>query len=165
MPPCTGLRRAPTRCCSRANPARSGYRDGPASEALFSISSNAQVAADVNGNVYVSDSGRIRKISANGTVTTLAGDGTGSAARDGSGAAASFTTTNAIVAKSSGSLLVADDILVRRVSAGGTVITVYKSELGQYSRIESLALDSKGTLYVDGLGYVGRLEAVPPGAS
>jgi predicted outer membrane repeat protein len=53
-----------------------GFADGTAEAALFSSPSG--IALDANGAAYVSDSGnhRIRKVLADGTVTTLAGSGT-----------------------------------------------------------------------------------------
>ena len=49
---------------------------GPAANAR--LSSPDEVAVDANGNVYVSDAGnaRIRRIAADGTISTLAGTGT-----------------------------------------------------------------------------------------
>ena len=52
-----------------------GYRDGPALNAQFDVPIG--VAVDENGNVYVVDSGahRIRRISPEGVVSTVAGSG------------------------------------------------------------------------------------------
>ena len=68
-----------------------GYADGTGTQASFSAP--AGVAVDGNGNVYVADSSnhRIRKITANGTVSTLAGSGSSGYA-DGNGTSARFSS-------------------------------------------------------------------------
>src|SRR5947209_15224647 len=64
--------------------------DGPAREAAFS--GPASVATDRNGNGYVADfsNNTIRKISANGVVSTLAGSPGIAGSADGNGSAARF---------------------------------------------------------------------------
>lgn len=56
-----------------AGSGQSGYSDGIGTIAQFS--SPVDIAIDFAGNLYVSDSGRIRKISSTGIVSTFAGDG------------------------------------------------------------------------------------------
>ena len=85
------------------------------------------VALDRAGNLYVSDAGdnnRIRKISPDGTVSTLAGGAEGYA--DGSGAAASFHTPSGLALDAAGNLYVADtgNNAIRKVSPQGVVSTV-----------------------------------------
>jgi uncharacterized protein (TIGR03437 family) len=59
-----------------AGAGRAGFSDGPAASALFN--SPRGIALDTQGNLYVADfiNNRIRKITPNGTVSTLAGNGT-----------------------------------------------------------------------------------------
>jgi len=64
------------------------------------------VTVDGNGNVYVADS-RIRKVTAAGTVTTLAGSGSAAFA-DGKGASASFSYPWGVAVDGSGNVYVAD---------------------------------------------------------
>src|ERR1700743_3836444 len=66
-----------------------GYADGNVNDAQFS--NPMGLAVDMAGNVYLADSrnNRIRKISTDGKVTTIAGSGNVGSA-DGKGTAASF---------------------------------------------------------------------------
>ncbi len=96
-----------------------------AGEARFSEPFGLAVAPD--GTVLVSDAGqshRIRRIAADGAVTTLAGGGRGFT--DGRGAEARFATPSAIALAPDGSLVVADtgNHAIRRVAPDGTVTTI-----------------------------------------
>ncbi|WP_165823988.1 NHL repeat-containing protein [Pseudochryseolinea flava] len=73
-----------------------GYADGVGAAAQFNNISS--IDADAKGNVYVSDNGnhRIRKISVEGVVTTLAGNGTAGFV-DGPGGTAQFNDIRGIV--------------------------------------------------------------------
>ncbi|MDQ1610688.1 MAG: hypothetical protein QOG00_619 [Pyrinomonadaceae bacterium] len=66
-----------------------GFADGAGSAASFNTPS--AIAADARGNLYVADTSnhRIRKVTPEGLVTTVAGDGT-PGARDGAAASAQF---------------------------------------------------------------------------
>ena len=102
-----------------------GLRDGAAAQARFN--GPIGVAADGKGNVYVADSynDRIRLITSDGQVRTLAGgDAPGFA--DGQGAAAAFDTPTALAIDRHGALLVADtgNDAIRKVSPDGHVSTL-----------------------------------------
>jgi sugar lactone lactonase YvrE len=73
-----------------------GYLDGVGRAARFN--GPVGVAVDREGNVYVADTynDRIRRIARDGTVTTVAGNGT-PGSLDGTGPAAAFDTPSAIV--------------------------------------------------------------------
>jgi sugar lactone lactonase YvrE len=100
-------------------------RDGPAAQARFN--GPIGVAADDKGNVYVADSynDRIRLITPDGQVRTLAGgDAPGFA--DGTGAAAAFDTPTALALDRDGALLVADtgNDAIRKIDKDGHVSTI-----------------------------------------
>ncbi|MEX2235509.1 MAG: NHL repeat-containing protein [Cyclobacteriaceae bacterium] len=99
-----------------------GFVDGKSSEAEFFVPIG--IVADKHGNIYVGDEGNssIRKISATGKVTTLAGNGKFSFC-DGIGKNAEFNAPGAISIDGQGNLYVADYLnnCIRRVSPAGEV--------------------------------------------
>ncbi len=132
-----------------AGDGQEGYMDGPGQAAQFSYPRG--VAVDGSGNVYVADSGnnRIRKITPDGTVSTLAGDGNNGFV-DGPGATAQFSYLAAVAVDASGTVYAADsgeDIgtRIRRIASDGTVSTLAGGASGRY--------------YPDGRGDAARFEA------
>lgn len=105
-----------------------GIRDGTGVEARFS--SMWRFALDGAGNLYMSDSNAIRKVSPEGVATTLAGrpytDFDPGGDSDGLGTAASFRNPHGLAVDSRGIVYVADtgNHLVRRVTPAGDVTTV-----------------------------------------
>ena len=102
----------------------SGYRDGPAEQAMFRHPSDVAVGPD--GNFYVADGGndRIRAISPDGIVSTLAGSIFDFG--DGQGCHGRFRRPSAIDVGVRGVLYVADcgNNAVRRVGLDGNVTTL-----------------------------------------
>lgn len=102
-----------------------GHADGPGAEARFS--SPRAVAVDAQGHVYVAEVGncRIRKISPDGQVSTLAGNGRGKHA-DGQAHEASFKEPCGLVVDAKGRVYVADsdNQCIRLISPEGLVSTV-----------------------------------------
>lgn len=102
-----------------------GLTDGPATTAQFHFPNG--IAVDAAGNVYVSDSqnNAVRKISPNGTVSTLAGNGK-QGYRDGAGAAAEFNDPGDVAVDGVGNVYVADveNGRVRKITPDGTVSTI-----------------------------------------
>lgn len=101
-----------------------GGGDGPRASATFNYPYG--LAFDVAGNLYVSEFNgqRIRKISASGDVTTLAGSGAPGSA-DGAGAAASFNQPSAVAVDAHGNVFVADSAnnSIRKITPAGVVST------------------------------------------
>jgi sugar lactone lactonase YvrE len=127
----------------------------------------AGIALDKAGNLYIADSAnhRVRQISTNGTITTVAGNGTGGYSGDGVAASSSelYNPTDVKV-DSAGNLYIADqgNNLIRIVS-GGTINTFagnavtrtagFSGDLGPATSAllnapSGIALDSAGNLYI-----------------
>jgi sugar lactone lactonase YvrE len=97
---------------------------GPAISAQFS-GPNA-VAVDRAGNIYVADSlnSRIRKISADGMVTTFAGSTMGFGGDGGPAASAQLILSMAVCVDADGSVFIGDGPRVRKVDSSGVIRTV-----------------------------------------
>jgi uncharacterized protein (TIGR03437 family) len=101
---------------------------GPATKA--SLGQASGLAVDAAGNVYVADSqnNRIRKISTDGTITTVAGPGSTAGILGDGGPATSATLSGPadVAIDSAGNLYIADtnNYRVRKVSTDGTIRTV-----------------------------------------
>ncbi len=102
-----------------------GSADGKGATASFHIPRG--IAADSAGNLYVSDTfnNTIRKISANGSVITLAGLAGDGGEADGAGGKAQFNKPNGIGVDSFGSLYVVDteNHAIRKITPQGVVST------------------------------------------
>jgi sugar lactone lactonase YvrE len=139
----------------------SGSADGSAASARFNLPNG--VGVDPSGNVYVADSANhvIRKISASGTVSTLAGLAGSPGGLDLNGSAARFKYPVSLAVGPDGTIYVADtdNHAIRRVSPEGAVSTFAgligtpgsADGTGSSARFQTpfcLAIDTQGTLYV-----------------
>ena len=130
-----------------------GYADGPAAQSRFN--GPIGVAVDKDGNVYVADTynDRIRKISTDNQVTTVAGAGTPGYA-DGASHNAMFDTPCGIAVMNDGSLVVADtgNNRLRKISSDGNVTTLSIHHTDRHhtdlSRPVGLAVAHDNFLYV-----------------
>ena len=136
-----------------------GFTDGAAREALFSFPHGITLAPD--GSVVVADTRNhaIRRISADGIVTTVAG-GNGGGARDGARGEAQFSWPRGVAVDADGVIHVADtgNGLIRRVTSDGAVTTIGDPEAPFRSPTE-MAFDTEGNLLLTELnnGRVLRL--------
>ena len=140
----------------------SGYLDGPAASAKFNALGVTGLCSDAQGNIYVADPPRIRKIS-NGQVTTIAGNASNGFS-NGKGSAASFGGAMGICMGPDGNIYIADvyNNMIRKMTPDGTVTTVSGTgnagfndgdpSIAQFNQPTNLCFDSKGNLYVADYG-------------
>ena len=99
-----------------------GYQDGVGAGASFIQTWG--LAADRAGNVYIPDVTHIRKITPQGVVTTIAGDGINHDV-DGYGTSAGFRNARTMAVDTAGNLYVAEDNgSIRKISPAGMVTTL-----------------------------------------
>lgn len=135
----------------------SGYQDGPGASAKFSRA--GALTVDASGNVYVADAAnnRIRKITPDGNVVTLAGSAPGY--KDGNGAAAQLDYPRAIAVDASGNVFVLDRTFrIRKITQAGAVTTFAGSgaqgdqdgigTAAQFNIPGAMAIDASGNLFV-----------------
>lgn len=144
---------------------RGGYAGdgGPALGALFFQPRG--LAVDGSGNIFVADSGNnvVRRVGADGTITTVAGTGQRGFSGDrGPAARAQLFAPVAVAISPDGAVYIADTYnhCVRKVDAGGTITTVVGSGTAGYSgeggpaadaqanEPRGLFVDAKGGLYI-----------------
>ena len=102
-----------------------GFADGAGAQASFNTPSG--LAIDADGNLYVADTGnnRIRKVTPEGFVSTIAGNGT-AGYLDGPAAQAHFNGPIGVAVDKNGNVYVADTYndRIRRISTDGQVTTL-----------------------------------------
>ena len=137
-----------------------GLVNGPAHRARFGYPLG--LAIDPSGNVLVADTDNhaIRRIDADGTVTTIAG-GNGEGTRDGPGDAAQFSSPSHIAVTPDGAAYVVDDgsNRIRKVAPDGTVETLSGEVAETFPRPRAIAADQAGNVYISDAGSrsIGRL--------
>lgn len=147
---------------------------GPASAALFSTPES--LAIDADGDIFVADGGRIRRIDAGtGIIQTVAGDLSATQLGDGGPAIqASLMGATGVAVDADGNLFIAETGrgLVRRVDAAtGIIATVAgNGTLGVSGdggpateaslTVRRVSLDARGNLYITGANRVRRVDAV-----
>jgi sugar lactone lactonase YvrE len=118
-----------------------GYMDGTGTDARFSAPSG--VAVDRAGTVYVADSHNhtVRKITAGGVVTTLAGP---------PGMSVQFGIPAGVAVDAAGNVYVADRAsgTISEITPAGAVTTVGMGTMAKFTGPVGVAVDAAGTVYV-----------------
>jgi uncharacterized protein (TIGR03437 family) len=151
---------------------------GPAAQGL--LSQPEGIAIDSRGVIYIADADdhRIRKISTDGNIYTIAGNGLAGFSGDGGpAAAAQLNSPYGICLDHSGNLYIADlgNARVRRISTDGSITTVAGggttaaveggiATAAKLSAPRNVAIDSAGNLYVSDFN-AGRVYRVSPGGT
>lgn len=134
-----------------------GFKDGKGHMVEFSKPSG--VAFDREGNIIVADrdNNKIRKITLEGEVSTIAGSTRGF--KDGNINEAEFTSPSSVVIDSKGNIIVADrdNHKIRKITVEGVLSTIAGSEKGfedgeknraKFASPTGIALDSRGNIIV-----------------
>ncbi|HEU4870755.1 MAG TPA: NHL repeat-containing protein [Pyrinomonadaceae bacterium] len=126
-----------------------GFTDGAGAQASFNTPSG--LAIDDTGNLYVADTGnnRVRKVTAEGVVSTIAGDGTAGYV-DGPAAQARFNGPIGVAVDKDGNIYVADTYndRVRKISIDGQVTTL----AGEFDTPCGVVVASDRTVFVADTG-------------
>jgi gliding motility-associated-like protein len=136
-----------------------GYANGIGAAAQFNVPRG--VAVDAAGTVYVADerNHRIRKITPDGEVTTLAGSATRGFA-EGTGTAARFNYPYGVAVNVAGTVYVADESnqRIRKITPAGVVTTLAgigtrgfadgTGTAAQFNNPNGVAVDADGNVYV-----------------
>jgi hypothetical protein len=131
-----------------------GIKDGNRNTAQFFFPEG--VVIDKQGNLFVADVNRIRKITPAGIVSTFAGSQL-SGPEDGPPGIGRFTLIEDIAIDEHNNLFASDDNLIRKISPDGVVSTIAGSTAGykdgegasaKFNVPEGLGIDRQGNIYV-----------------
>jgi sugar lactone lactonase YvrE len=158
-------RTSQTNCEATTPNTEAGSTDGSGSKVRFN--QPGAIAIDAGGNLFVADTANntIRKITAAGDVSTLAGSAGNSGSSDGNGSLARFNQPGGIAVDAAGNLYLADtqNHTIRMVTSAGLVTTIAGSagQVGQddgtagnarFNQPWGVTRDAAGNLYVTDTG-------------
>ncbi|MCB4792090.1 MAG: carboxypeptidase regulatory-like domain-containing protein [Elusimicrobia bacterium] len=153
-----------------------GYSGDGGSATSAALARPFGIAVDGSGNVYISDSynNRIRKVNSAGIISTVAGTGEGGYSGDGGPAtSAKLNQPYGIAVDGTGNVYIADNRRIRKVDSTGIISTFagaggsgYTGDGGMATsvnldRVQWVAVDGSGNVYVSKLGYdrVGKINS------
>ncbi len=151
-----------------------GFADGDALQAQFNTPSG--IAIDRSGAIIIADASnnRIRKLSANGKVTTLAGSGA-VGQRDGAAIEAEFDGPIGVAVDKRGNVFVADSYndRIREITSDGKVVTIAGTGLpgftdgnastAAFNTPSGVAVDERGNIFVADTGNSAVRKITPQG--
>jgi hypothetical protein len=145
-----------------------GFSGDGGAAASADLNAPSGIAVDSAGNTYIADTGnnRVRRVSTEGTISTIAGTGTAGYNGEGTAVSAQLNGPVGVTTDSAGTRYIADtgNNRVRRVTAGGTISTIagtgtagFSGDGGAATAAElnaprSIAFDSLGKLFVADTG-------------
>jgi sugar lactone lactonase YvrE len=149
-----------------------GFADGDALEAQFNTPSG--IAIDKDGNVVIADTSnnRIRKLSSDGRVSTVAGSGV-AGFKDGAASGAQFDGPIGVAVDGQGNVFVADayNDRIRKITTDGNVITVAGAGVPGFADGDAasalfdtpsgIAVDKEGNAFVADTGN-GAIRKITP---
>jgi sugar lactone lactonase YvrE len=158
-----------------------GYNNDNIAATSAELNWPASVAVDGAGNLYIADTmnSRIRKVTPDGTITTVAGNGTPGYDSDNIAAtSAELNQPSGVAVDGDGNLYIADmsNSRIRKVTPGGIITTVagngtpdYSGDGGAATSAElnlptGVAVDSAGNLYIADMSN-SRIRKVTPGGT
>jgi sugar lactone lactonase YvrE len=154
-----------------AGTGKAGYAGDGGLASGAPLSNPQGIALDREGNLYIADAGnsRIRKISASGTIGTIAGNGNPGPLGDGGPAANSSVTPRLVAVDARGNVYVVGDAQdrrarLRKISTDGRISTVARNAAPE-SQLDSptdITTDSVGNVYVVE-PYKGRVRKIDAG--
>ncbi len=133
-----------------------GGFNGSVNSASFSVPT--AITMDASGNLYVAEfAGRVRKITPDGTVSTLAGS-SNAGYLDGNGTDAQFKNPYGLATDADGNVYVADEgnKMIRKITPAGDVTTIAGNAGAQFTAPYGVAVTAGGKVYfsdADGIIY------------
>jgi uncharacterized protein (TIGR03437 family) len=133
------------------------------------LNSPGQISIGPAGDLFIADTGnhRVRKVGADGIVTTVAGTGKAGFSGDGGPAgSAQLSSPSGVAVDNAGNFYIADTAnqRIRKVDTGGTITTLAAKETAGYGVYDgrapfpiSLAVDSIGNVYIADTGGVSKI--------
>ncbi|MBL8204070.1 MAG: hypothetical protein JNM09_07560 [Blastocatellia bacterium] len=132
---------------------------GPATQAQ--LAGPQQITADEQGNIYVVDNRRIRRVGTNGIISSVAGGGLDGVGNGGLAIQAGLEYVSGVAINKGGDLFIIDDNRIRKVTADTGIINAYAGGTGfgyggdggpvkdaVFTLIKGIGFDDLGNLYI-----------------
>jgi sugar lactone lactonase YvrE len=140
---------------------------GPATQAQ--LDGVRDVVADSQGNIYIAEEGRVRRVATSGIISTAAGTGSSGNYIEGGPATQSSVFPIAVAVDAADNLYLLGDWAIHRVDASGRIFQVrdvvvpFEPDwLDQGTRGTDIAVDAVGTVYLANTSS-GLVRRIPPG--